>query len=82
MRKISGKLNFKINNKNDEDWLLNIYQCKKRIKTLINWCKKKDISEIHFAIILDEVINGSIEDIKDGEWQEVSLKERILNEIK
>ena len=63
----------------DEDWMQNIYQLKRRLQLLINWCTKKYISRLEMMIVLDEVLNGSVEDV-DG--SKMSLKYRIEHKIK
>ena len=53
----------------DEDWMKHIYQLKRRLKLLLQWCDTKYIDEGSFLIVLDEVINGEVD--------EVSLRQRL-----
>ena len=63
----------------DEDWMKNIYQLKRRFELIMHWCLKKYISRFEMMIVLDEVLNGSVEDV-DG--SKMSLKYRIEHKIK
>lgn len=58
---------------NDDNWLKNIYQLKKRFKTLFKWCKSKNISDVSIMIVLDDLMNGKLD--------EFTLKERVENNI-
>ena len=74
MQRISGSGSGRIRQRKDDgDWLKNIYQLKKRFKTLFKWCKSKGISEISMIIVLDDAMNGKLD--------EFTLKERVENNI-
>ena len=47
----------------DEDWMKHIYQLKRRLKLLLQWCETKYIDEGSFLIVLDEVVNGEVEEV-------------------
>ena len=57
----------------DDDWLKNIYQLKRRFKILFKWGKSKNISDISMMIVLDDLMNGKLD--------EFTLKERVENNI-
>ena len=74
MQRISGSGSGRIRQRKDDgDWLKNIYQLKKRFKTLFKWCESKGISEISMIIVLDDLMNGKLD--------EFTLKERVENNI-
>jgi len=58
---------------NDDNWLKNIYQLKKRFKILFKWCESKNISDVSIMIVLDDLMNGKLD--------EFTLKERVENNI-